>query len=123
MSQVDEKNERRTSQQLNSTILGLLEQKKESSSSPDISDFKKTQTLSGFYSAFIGVAAMILTIGIGWIRGVEADLVLTNSFQNLLIYCGIGFLAGKIAEMCVQESAKSMIRETLNKIEEHENDV
>ncbi|MDR1385328.1 MAG: hypothetical protein LBJ67_15980 [Planctomycetaceae bacterium] len=122
MSQIDEINEKKTLQQLDPMMLSFLEPKKEFSPNPS-SDLSKTQSLSGLYLAFIGVTAMIITIGIGLYRGSEADLVLTNSFQNLLIFCGVGFLAGKIMEMCVQESAKSIIRKTINKMEEHESDI
>jgi len=38
----------------------------------------------------------------------------------LLVYIVIGFIAGKIAEFCVQESAKSLLGEMLLRAESHQ---
>ena len=81
----------------------------------------KQRNLGILYAAFMGVGAMIMVILLGVIRCTDIDTILINSTRTLLAYCVIGFIAGKIAEMCLNESAKSMLRKMLQRTDQLQN--
>ena len=78
----------------------------------------KQRNLGVLYAAFMGVGAMIMVILLGVIRYTDVDMILVNSSRALLVYGIIGFIAGKIGEMCLNESAKSMIRKMLQRTDQ-----
>ena len=80
----------------------------------------KERSLAAYYSAYMGVTAMVLTILLGTMRGDDQETTLSRACLCLLAYIVIGFIAGKIAEYCVQESAKSLLRETLSRAESYQ---
>jgi tetrahydromethanopterin S-methyltransferase subunit G len=101
--------------QIDPLILRLLQKKYETPAVSQREHPVKRRHLGILYAAFIGVSAMVMVILLGIIRCTDVDIILVNSCQSLLVFCTIGFIAGKIAEMCVDESAKSMLREMLQR--------
>jgi hypothetical protein len=106
-----------SSSQIDPLLLRLLQKKYEEASATDSARTRKVRRLGLAYAAFFGVGAMILVIFLGLLRGIGVDEILLNGSRTLFLYCVIGFVAGKIAEMCVHESAKSMLREMLARTE------
>ena len=108
-----------SSSQIDPLILRLLEKKYEKPS-PSQEQPAKTQQLGLLYAAYIGISAMVIVILLGVLRGTDVDEILVTACRSLLIFCGIGFVTGKIAEMCVHESAKSMIEDMLRRTAEQQ---
>ena len=108
-----------SSSQIDPLILRLLEKKYEKPSPPQELP-AKTRQLGLLYAAYIGISAMVIVILLGTLRGTDVDEILVAACRSLLIFCGIGFITGKIAEMCVHESAKSMIQDMLRRTAEHQ---
>jgi hypothetical protein len=96
-------------------ILQHLQKKYAQPAVPQEDHAVKQRKLGILYAAFIGVSAMIMVILVGVIRCTDVDIILANSARTLLVYSVTGFITGKIAEMCVQDSAKSMIRNMLQR--------
>ena len=109
-----------SSSQIDPLILRLLEKKYEKPSFPSQEQPAKTRQLGLLYAAYIGISAMVIVILLGILRGTEVDEILVTACRSLLIFCGIGFITGKIAEMCVHESAKSMVQDMLRRTVEHQ---
>jgi len=99
-------------------ILQHLKKKYHPSAVPQQDQMVKQRKLGILYAAFLGVGAMIMVILSGVLRCVDVDIILVNGSRTLLVYCILGFIAGKIAEMCVRESAKSMIRKMLQRADQ-----
>ena len=78
----------------------------------------KQRKLGILYAVFVSVSAMIIVILLGVIRCTDVDIILVNSSRTLCLYSVIGFIAGKIAEMCVHDSSKSMIRNMLQRTDQ-----
>ena len=109
--------------QIDPLMLRLLQKKSSQSATvPQEEHFVKQRQLGGLYAIFVGVSAMLMVLLLGMIRGIEVDTVLVTSCRTLLMFGVIGFLAGKIAEMCVRDSAKSMIREMLQRADTAQNE-
>ena len=102
-------------------ILQHLKKKYNPPAVPQKDQIVKQRKLGVLYAAFLGVIAMIMVVLLGAIRCTDVDTILINSSRALLVYCTIGFVAGKIAEMCVRESAKSMIRNMLQRTDQLQN--
>ena len=107
--------------QIDPLILRLLQKKYEKPAVQKDNYRVKQRRLCVLYAAFIGVSAMVMVIILGIIHCTDIDTVLANSCRSLLVFSVIGFITGKIAEMCVHESAKSMIREMLQRTVEQRN--
>jgi len=103
---------------IDSRILRLLQKKYESPAAPQEKAPVKPRRLCLLYATFLGIGAMVMVLLIGILRGTDADFILAGSGRALLVFCGIGFIAGMIAEMCIRESAKSMIREMLQRCDD-----
>ncbi|MCL2348811.1 MAG: hypothetical protein FWC50_11210 [Planctomycetaceae bacterium] len=80
----------------------------------------KERSLGVCYSAYMGITAMVLSIFLGTLKGDDQETILSHACLWLLVYIVIGFVAGKIAEFCVQESAKSLLQETLSRVESYQ---
>ncbi len=106
-----------SSGQIDPLMLRLLQKKYEAVRRGESEPAIKQRKLGALYAAFIGVGAMVMVMLLGVIRGTDVDQILLNSCRSLLVFCIIGFIAGKIAEMCVHQSAKSMIYEMLRRSE------
>lgn len=109
------------SSQIDPLIFRLLQKKYEKTSNPPEESPVKRRQLCVLYAAFIGISAMVIVILLGAIRGTDVDAILVAACRSLLVFCVIGFITGKIAEMCVQESARSMIREMLQRTAQQRN--
>ena len=96
-------------------ILPLLQNKYDQPAIPQKDQFVKQRNLGISYATFLGVGAMIMVILLGVIHCTNVDLILLSASRTLLTYCVIGFIAGKIAEMCVRDSVKSMLRNMLQR--------
>ncbi|MCL2117911.1 MAG: hypothetical protein FWH27_05730 [Planctomycetaceae bacterium] len=107
--------------QIDPLILRLLQKKNDKSALIRKEPPVKQRRLSVLYAAFIGVSAMILVMIVGVVRCTDVDMILANSCRTLMVFCVIGFITGMIAEMCVRESAKSMIREMLQRTDNTQN--
>ena len=110
-----------SSSQIDPLIFRLLQKKYENSPNTTVESPVKKRQLGAMYAVYIGIGAMIITILLGAIRGNEADAILIACCCNLLVFSVIGFIAGKIAEVCVRESVKSMIGEMLQRTAEQRN--
>ena len=99
-------------------ILRLLQKKYDRPDVPQEIPSMKQRHLSVIYAAFIGVSASVLVILLGMIRCTDVELILVHCCRNLVVFCVIGFMIGFIAEMCMRDSAKSMIREMLQRTDE-----
>ena len=102
-------------------ILQHLQKKNKHPAASHDDPIGKQRKLGVLYAACLGISAMIIVIVLGIIRCSDVDTVLVNSSRTILVYCVIGFFAGKIAEMCINESAKSMIRKMLQRIDLKQN--
>ena len=102
-------------------ILRHLQKKHDQAAVPQKDQIVKQRKLGILYAAFLGVGAMMMVILLGGIRCTDVDMILANSTRALLVYGIIGFIAGKIAEMCLNESAKSMIRKMLQRTDQRQN--
>lgn len=98
-------------------ILRLLQKKNEKSTVQLTEKSVKQRDLGVLYAAFLSIGSLILVVIVGVIRCTDVDIILANGCRTLFIYGMIGFVIGKIAEMCVRESAKSMIRQVLQRTE------
>ena len=107
--------------QIDPLILRQLRKKYDKPAAPQDKPLQKPRRLSVLYATFIGVSAMILVILMGVIRCTDVDIILVTSCRTLLVFSVIGFITGMIAEMCVRESAKSMVREMLQRTDTREN--
>jgi hypothetical protein len=104
-------------------IHGMLSKKPGTSFAPKQESHVKRRGLGVLYAAFLGVSAMLIVILLGLIRCTDVDIVLINGSRTLLVYGIIGFIAGKIAEFCIREASKSMIREMLQRTDARQNSV
>lgn len=104
--------------QIDPLILRLLQKQSDKPAARQVSHPVKQRRLCVLYAAVIGVSAMILVILLGVIRSTDVNLLLTNGCRSLLVFSVIGFIAGLIAEMCVRDAAKSMIREMLQRTDD-----
>ena len=102
-------------------ILQYLQKKYHPSAVSQKDQIVKQRRLGILYAALLGVGAMIMVILLGIIRCTDVDTILVNSSRALLVYGMIGVIAGKIAEMCLNESAKSMLRKMLQRTDQLEN--
>ena len=68
-------------------------------------------------ASYISVAVMVLIILLGLFRGKEINLILTNAFLGLIIFFGVGFCFGKILDLILKESSKTLIKEMLVRTE------
>ena len=107
--------------QIDPLVLRLLQKKYLLPTVPKEEPPVKQRRLSVLYAAFIGVGAMVMVIILGVIRSTDVDIILVNCCRSLIVFCVIGFIAGKIAEMCVRDSAKSMLREMLQRTDDTRN--
>ena len=107
-----------SSSQIDPLILRLLQKKQENQPATKLSDEHKARRLGLMYATYLGIGAMVLVILLGTFRGIETDEILISGVRTLLLFCGIGFVTGKIAEMCVHESAKSMLHEMLRRTDQ-----
>lgn len=110
-----------SSSQIDPMMLRLLQKKYEDHSAADLTPPPRTRRLGPLYAAFLGVGAMVLVILLGVVRGIDVDEILANGSRTLLLFCLVGFIAGKIAEMCVNESAKLMLHEMLRRTDQMHN--
>gem|GEM_PF-3559084 len=78
---------------------------------------QKQQSFAGLTAVYIGVSVMVLIVVLGILHVQETNEILWNACFGLLIFCGVGFVFGKIMEMLLQESSKNMIREMIQKTE------
>ncbi len=75
----------------------------------------KTHSLGGPFAAFVGITAMCLAVLLGIVQGKEAAEILPNACWTFLIYIGIGFFAGLVAEYCVADSVETLLREIIRR--------
>lgn len=107
--------------QIDPLILRLLQKKYEKSDVPQVDNSVKQRSLGILYAAFLGVGSFILVIVCGTIYCTDVDIILANGCRAIFLYGIIGFVIGTIAEMCLNESAKSMIRKMLQRTDQLEN--
>jgi len=113
---------REPASQIDPLILRFLQKKYEKQNKKEEIPAVQGRQMGAYYAALLGVGAMLLVILLGILRGTDVDLILVTSSRTLLVFSVIGFIAGKIAEMCVRESAKSMIREMLRRSGQMQNE-
>ena len=113
---------RESASQSDPLILRFLQKKYEKQNKKEEIPAVQGRQMGAYYAALLGVGAMLLVILLGILRGTDVDLILVTSSRTLLVFSVIGFIAGKIAEMCVRESAKSMIRDMLRRSGQMQNE-
>ncbi len=107
-----------SSSQIDPLIFRLLQKKHENQQTvAGLSKKHKVRRLGIMYATYLGIGALMVVILLGAFRGIDTDEILVRSVRMLIVFFGIGFVTGKIAEMCVQESAKSMLHEMLRRTE------
>jgi len=77
----------------------------------------KTRKLGALYAMTIGISAMVLVILLGIVRCTDVDNILVGAARTLPLFCVLGFIAGKIAEMCIRDAVKSLLRRMLKRVD------
>ena len=99
--------------QIDPLILKLIQKNSrapESEKTDSVEFKKKPRKLGTLYAIFIGISAMLLVMLLGIVRCTDVEVILVGAVRTLPVFCVLGFIAGTIAELCIRESAKSMLR-------------
>ncbi len=78
---------------------------------------RPSKPLCFFFASYLAVVVMIMGVLLGLLGGIEPHLLLRKTLVSMLVFAGIGFLIGMIAENCVSESARELVREVVRRSE------